>query len=259
MTPSTVPSTFPWHRLCNAGHRTFSFLSFSALQRFPEACFLCFLSEEQNHQWETCKTEDSKHCVQCSRLWSSRSQRYYGRDRWWAACQHPRKWSCRTLWAHITCEEDGRGQVAKLLVLVRSALDPRFWAGKVRQDRVDGCVGEVGLEVTVQKQQTETGETWEKSRETTCACNKHLFHDLEPCVCDTHEDVRSTQWARCAQKMCEQHVSVCTPAVAHKVAASTWVWNFTTRKKTSLHDHLGRTPSDFLLGPFDLSHQDLIH
>ena len=163
------------------------------------------------------------------------------------------------LFGLITCEEDGRGQVDKLLVLVRSALDPRFWAGKVRQDRVDGCVGEVGLEVTVQKQQTETGETWEKSRETTCACNKHLFHDLEPRVCDTHEDVRSTQWARCAQKVCEQHVSVCTPVVAHKVAVSTWVWNFTPWRNSSLHDHLGRTPSDFLLGPFDLSHQDLIH
>ena len=57
------------------------------------------------------------------------------------------------------CVGDGLGQEAKLLVLVQSALDLRFWVGKVRQDGVDECVGEVGLEVTVQEQQTETGET----------------------------------------------------------------------------------------------------
>ena len=51
------------------------------------------------------------------------------------------------------CEEDGLGQVAKRLVLVKSALDPRFWTWKVRQEDVDECVGEVGLEVTVQEQQ----------------------------------------------------------------------------------------------------------
>ena len=57
----------------------------------------------------------------------------------------------------VTCEENEHGQVAKLLILVPSALDLRFEVGKVRQDRVDGCVGEVvvgtGLEVTVQEQQ----------------------------------------------------------------------------------------------------------
>ena len=54
---------------------------------------------------------------------------------------------------HRGCVGDGLGQVVELLVLVQSALDPRFWVGKVRQDRVDGCVGEVGLEVTVQEKQ----------------------------------------------------------------------------------------------------------
>ena len=51
------------------------------------------------------------------------------------------------------CEEDGLGQVAKVLVLVKSALDPRYGVLKVRQEDVDECVGEVGLDVTVQEPQ----------------------------------------------------------------------------------------------------------
>ena len=43
----------------------------------------------------------------------------------------------------------------------RVRLKPRFWVGKVRQEGVDECVGEVGLEVTVQEQQTKTVETLE--------------------------------------------------------------------------------------------------
>ena len=54
--------------------------------------------------------------------------------------------------------EGGLGQVAKQLVLGRSALDLRFSVGKVRQDRVDRNVSEAvevgkGLEVTVKEQQ----------------------------------------------------------------------------------------------------------
>ena len=52
--------------------------------------------------------------------------------------------------------EDGLGQVAKLLVArAEVRLTRAFWVGKGRQDRADGCVGEVGLDVTVQEQQTE--------------------------------------------------------------------------------------------------------
>ena len=79
------------------------------------------------------------------------------------------------LFGLITCGGVGLGQVAKLLVLVRSALDPRFGVGKVRQEGVNGCVGEVvvgsGLEVTVKEQQEqgrrvkhETGEGEMKER-----------------------------------------------------------------------------------------------
>ena len=56
----------------------------------------------------------------------------------------------------ITCGEEELGQVARLLILVRSALDVRFEVGKVRQIAVDVKVGEVvvgsGLEVTVKEQ-----------------------------------------------------------------------------------------------------------
>ena len=94
------------------------------------------------------------------------------------------------------CEEDGLGQVAKLLVLVQSALDPRFWVGKVRQEDVDECVGEVGLEVTVQEQQGrrlkhEKGEGEVKRDDMRM---QTTFHVLEPCVCVTR------------MKMCEVRV-----------------------------------------------------
>ena len=59
-----------------------------------------------------------------------------------------------------------------MLILVRSALDPRLWVVKVRQDRADRDVGEVGLDVTVQEQQRrvrhENGEG-EIKGEMTCA------------------------------------------------------------------------------------------
>ena len=130
----------------------------------------------------------------------------------------------------ITCVGDGLGQVAKQLVLVQSALDPRNWVGRVRKEGVDECVGEVGLEVTVLEQQTETVETLEgrsrdQERETTYARNIP-FRVLEPCVCVT----RMKMCGKCAQtkcarvmcrKICVQQVSVCTHPVAHTVVATT--------------------------------------
>ena len=64
MTPDTVPSTFHWHRLCNTGRKTFSFFCFSLSSNgFPIACFLYFLSEEQNHQCKEVQNRGFKHCV----------------------------------------------------------------------------------------------------------------------------------------------------------------------------------------------------
>ena len=83
------------------------------------------------------------------------------------------------------CEENGLGQVSKRLVLVKSALGPRFWVEKVRQEDVDECVGEVGLEVTVQEQQGrrvkhENGEGEVKRDDMRM---RTTFHVLGPCVC----------------------------------------------------------------------------
>ena len=59
MTPSTVQSTFPWHRLCNTDHRTFSFLSFSlSCNGFPRHAFWISLWRAIS-PWETCETEVS--------------------------------------------------------------------------------------------------------------------------------------------------------------------------------------------------------
>ena len=98
------------------------------------------------------------------------------------------------------------GQVAKLLVLVRSALDLRFQVGKARQDRADECVGEVGLGRRVRHEKGE-GEIKER-RHAHC---KHLSH---ACMCKV-------------MKKCQKNVratrSVCTPSVAHTAVATTWV------------------------------------
>ena len=116
------------------------------------------------------------------------------------------------------CEEDGLGQVAKLLVLLKSALDPRFWVGKVRQEDVDECVGEVGLEVTVQEQQGrrvkhEKGEGEVKRDDMR---TQTTFHVLEPCVCVTGMKMCEVPSERAVRrKMCVQHVSVCTPRRTH--------------------------------------------
>ena len=119
------------------------------------------------------------------------------------------------LFGLITCEEDGRGQVAKLLVLVRSALDPRFWAGKVRPDRVDGCVGEVGLEVTVQKLQMETGETWEKSRERRHAHATNIFFMTLSNACVTRMKMCEVRSERAVRRKCASNMWVCVHLQSH--------------------------------------------
>ena len=63
----------------------------------------------------------------------------------------------------------------------------RLWVGRVRQEGVDGCVGEVGLEVTVQDTKLEMVRSRGK-RHARATC---LLDDFEACVCETHEDVPS--------------------------------------------------------------------
>ena len=58
MTPDTVPSTFPWHRLCNTDHRTFSFLSL-CLATVSRGMLSWLSLWRANSPWETCETEVS--------------------------------------------------------------------------------------------------------------------------------------------------------------------------------------------------------
>ena len=169
----------------------------------------------------------------------------------------------------------GLRQVAKLLVLVQSALDLRFWVKKVRREGVDEFVGEVGLEVTVQERvKHEKGES-EIKRETTYARNIP-FRVLEPCVCVIRMKVcPKCAQTRCARvvcrKMCVQQVSVCIHHPSHTqwlllreseplLLLGSSLHKKSRQKKSSLHDHLERIPSDFSPGSFfDLSHQDVFH
>ena len=179
------------------------------------------------------------------------------------------------LFGLITCEEDRLGQAAKLLVLVLSALDPRFWVGKVRQDRVDGCVGEVGLEVTVQEQQGrrvkhEEGDGEVQERDDMRMQQTPFLWPWAMRVCDTHEDVQSTQWARCAQK----HVratSECVYTSPRTLSSCYYVetnlpakWvRYSTTKKQKIHHSMTilreHRQTFFEVFFFDLFHQDVVH
>ena len=144
MTPSTVPSTFPGHRLCNADHRIFSFLSFSlSCNGFPRHAFLAFSLKSKitrRHVRHRC----FKHCgniEQSSALsWFLRNQRRHrGPDRWWAPCHRPRN-DLFELFELINYVRTGLGQVAKLLGARADAFDSdksrRRRCGRERDDEV---------------------------------------------------------------------------------------------------------------------------
>ena len=108
------------------------FLSLSlSSNRFPDACLLCFLFEGQNHQWETCKTRGFKHCGN-TELASVlvRGFREIG-DTVVLIDDERRVIVHRSdlveLFGLLTRGVRGIGQVAKLLVLVRSAHFLRFF------------------------------------------------------------------------------------------------------------------------------------
>ena len=244
MTPNSVPSTFLWHRPRNTDHKTFSFFSFSLSSKgSPIACFRCFLHEEQNHH-ENAANRGFKHCGN-TKLSSVLV-------RGWAFDKSEKLWfgslmsivSLSTLCLHLTwpagqtsrCKCGSTGKYGKISWMSESARSPSDRAGTARM-----------------------GESWEGrkrdgERDDTCA--KNLYGTLEPFVyMYTHEDVRSTQWARCAveksRKFCsiwalwaallEQSEHVCATAVRETQFAReptsersrTWIW------------------SDVILKPFD--------
>ena len=105
ITPNSVPSTLLWHRFCSTDRKTFSFLSLS----------LCLATVFRLHPFfafhlkskiivRTLRNRGFKHCGNTGLtgvlVRDSRSRRNCGWDRCWASCHHPRKWSCRTFWAH---------------------------------------------------------------------------------------------------------------------------------------------------------------
>ena len=79
---NSVPLTFPWHRLCSTDHKTFFFFYFSLSSNgLPNACFLCFLSEEQNHHEKRAKqriqTLWEHRKVLCSRVFFEKSEKLW--------------------------------------------------------------------------------------------------------------------------------------------------------------------------------------
>ena len=180
---------------------------------FPIACFLYILPEEQNHHENAAKqkiqTLWEHQIVSCPRSRFSRSRRNCGSDRWWASCHYPRKWSCRTPWAHKLClrltwpgSQTSRCKCGVARVL-------RFQDGKTTATS-RGCRSQQGRSrewsrsdraVTAKgrRDQRQGRRDGEQHAHATNTC----FMALEPCVCVTHMKMcgcAQTNWAteKCA-------------------------------------------------------------
>ena len=144
MTPSAVPSTFLWHRLCNTDHRTFSLRCFSlscnGLPRHPFSAF----SLKSKITMRNVRNRGSKHCGNTEQSSVLACGFREVRDAFVVRIVDGRRVVCRSglveLLGLITCVETGLGQVAKLLgarAEVRLALLGRMKLGK---DCADGKV-----------------------------------------------------------------------------------------------------------------------
>ena len=188
-------STFPWHRLCNIDHRTFSFFTFSVLRRIPAAYFLCFLKNKS--PWDTSKTvfKHWKHrTIQCSRVWFSRSQRCCGSDRWWYSCLHLQRWPCQTLWTHnLWWRRTWSGSQTRAEVRLARA----FKLGKVRQDGADGTSWKWSRSDRAGTAKTKGGETWERRKQDG---DKHLSMVLSHARVFTHVRRQNVR-ALCAENV----------------------------------------------------------
>ena len=79
-----------------------SFLSLGQVTVSRLHTFFAFTDEKRAKQ--RIQTLVKHQTVQYSRVCFSRSQRFLcGLDRQWASCHHPRKYYCRTSWAHDLC------------------------------------------------------------------------------------------------------------------------------------------------------------
>ena len=195
MTPNTVLLIFLWHRFWSNDHKTFSFFYVSLSSNgFPIACFLCFLSHCGNTDLAGVLVRGFREVGEIVvRIVDEHHVVIHGSD------------LVELLWAHNLCLHltwPG-SQTSRCRCRVAHVL--RFQDGKLWQHHVPGIVSEVvvgsGLEVTVREQQGwvrhEKGEGEIEKRH---MCEHLFFTDTWATLVHTHEDVRSTQWARCAQK-----------------------------------------------------------
>ena len=203
---NTVTLTFLWRRLCKTDHKTSAFLShfFLSVQQTVSRCMLSLLSEEQKSSWETCETEDSNTVgTPNNPVFSCVFREIRDFIEVWIVHEHRvtvHRSDLVELVGLIPCVS-GPGQVAKQLVLLRRCACPAL-VGQGSAARWCGQKNDV--EVGVQEQQRRVKlKNGESEIENKDSCDKHPFHELEPCVCVTRmRSVRSTQWARCAQKKC---------------------------------------------------------
>ena len=93
------------------------------------------------------------------------------------------------------------------------------WTGKSRERR--------------QQKMGETWEGWRRDGEQRHSCDKHFFHELQPCVYVTRMKMCGCDCARAmCRKMCVQQVRVCTHPVVHTIVATTCVrtWKNSVKK-----------------------------
>ena len=201
--------------------------------RFPDACLLCFLFQEQNHQWETCKTEDSNTVGTpigwCSRSWFSRNRRYCGSDRWWAPCNRPQKRSCRTLWALYPWSAWNRPGSQTPGPRAECALPALFFKsvkfGRIEWTETSVRSSRSGKVLKWRSRTSRSKDGWNMRREKVRwqrDDDMRTADTLEPCMCVTRMRM-CEMYAQCihTRKMCVQQVCVCV--CVHSPSHTQWL------------------------------------
>ena len=191
MTPNTVLATFHWHRPCNTDYKIFSFLSFTVCLAMVSRLHAFFTFSLRNKITYEKRAKQRIPTLLWTPNWQVFSFVVFEKSEilWFWSLMSVVSLSTEVILSNsLGSWPVGKelGQVAKQLVLVRSALDLRFQAGKVRQEVVDVTVGKVvagrGLEVTLQEQQEQGRVKHEKGEGETKERWRHAHCNLEPCV-----------------------------------------------------------------------------
>ena len=197
MTPGTVPSTFPRHRLSNTDQRTFSFVSFSlSCNDFARHAFLSFTLKSKIT--ETGETEVSNTVGTPNSPVFEKSEMLSWSEIVVGVVSPSTEVVLSGCCGLITCGVRGIGEVAKLPgARAEVRLTRACGSGKARRRRRGR---ERGVDVTVREQQGwRVKHEWRK-RDGDMP-HAHCKH-LEPCVFPMS--------ARHAKKMCVRQESVCT-------------------------------------------------